>query len=105
MTLADKAWQPNRASVDKRNAETPAVHAEDRIAGGNTHIAPEGQFQAASNGVPFDGGDYWLGKQHPRASEWSIPLKSGARTASGSDGFKIGSRAEGSVRAREYGHR
>ena len=62
MTHADQAGQAHRATVDERDAETPAVHTEVGVFLHHPQIAPERQLHAARDGGAADGGDHGFGQ-------------------------------------------
>ncbi len=55
--VADEAWEAHGPAVDERHPPPAAEHAEHRRGGGDTEVAPEGEFEASGDRVPLDGGD------------------------------------------------
>ena len=66
--VADQAGQVDRAEVDERHAEAPAVHAEHGVGGDDAQVAPQRQLQPAGDGRTLDGGDHRLRQAHPRSA-------------------------------------
>jgi hypothetical protein len=70
--LPDRAREPDRAHVDQRHAKAPVEHAQRRVGGGHTKVAPQRQLEPARHRVTLDRRDHGLAECHPRRSHWTI---------------------------------
>ena len=70
--MADQARQAYRTDIHQRDAEAAAVNAEHRVARCHTQVTPEGELQAASDGIPLDGGDHRLGEHQASGPHGTI---------------------------------
>lgn len=99
MAVADEAGQADGAEVDQRNAEAAAEDAEYRIARRHAQIAPQGEFQAAGNGIALHGGHHRFRKKHPRWTHGPVAALCELVALAASDGFQVGACAKGTARA------
>ena len=51
--------------VAERDPEPAAEDTEDGVVGGHPQVAPQGELEAAGDGVALDGGDHGLGQRQP----------------------------------------
>ena len=103
MALPDEPRQAHRAAVHQRDAPASAIHAEDGVTGGYAHVAPEGEFETASDRVTLDGGDDGLVQQHARGAEGSVPVERHTVATALGDGLQVRARAEMTAGAGEHG--
>jgi hypothetical protein len=104
MAVADQPSQPDGATVHEWNAPASAVHAEDRVLGGDAQIAPRRQLEAAGDGVALDGGDDGLAQEHSCRPDRPVAIR---RDAAGSrrvfpHGFQVCPGAELAVRTAQH---
>ncbi len=99
--VANQTRQPHGAEVHQRHAEAPAIDAEGRIARGDPHVAPQGQFEATSHGVAFDRRDHRLAELEAARPHRGIAALDAVPSPSRRRFLEIESGAEGALRAGE----
>ena len=70
----DHPRQANRAAVNQGNSETPVENAEYRAFLGNSHVAPQRQFEPAANGVARYRANHRLAEGEPGWPHRAISL-------------------------------
>src|SRR5262249_34054147 len=98
---ADKASQPDVAAVDERHAPATAEDPESGVARGHAQVAPEGQLEAAGDGVAFHRRDDRLAEEHARRAERAGAALGDAVAAPLDHAAQIGAGAEAAARPLE----
>jgi hypothetical protein len=102
--VTDEPRQTHRPKVHQRNAETPAIDAEGRIARRDAQITPQGKFQSAGDGMAFDGRDDRLLELHTRWPHGGITPLDAVAAPAGSGLLQIEPGTEGATSSREDRH-
>src|SRR5207244_1318354 len=100
---ADDRRQSHRAAVEQRDAPAAVEDAHDRVLLDHAEVAPEGQLEAAGDGVARHGGDHRLAEPHARRAHGPFAVRAGVLRRRRRDGLEIEARAEGAVGAPEHG--
>src|SRR5207247_717181 len=73
--LADDRRQSHRAAVEQRDAPAAVEDAHDRVLLDHAEVAPEGQLEAASDGVARHAGDHRLAEPHARRAHGPFAVR------------------------------
>ena len=90
----DDRRQPHRSAVDERDAPPAVEDAHDRVLLDHAQVAPEGQLEAAGDGVARHGGDHRLAEPHARRAHRSLAVHPGEPPRGRGEGLQIVPRAE-----------
>src|SRR5262249_56761583 len=74
VTVTDETRQANRPLINERNPPATVKNTENGIPGCDSQVAPECEFEAASNSIAFYSGDNRIAEQHTRNAQWSIAI-------------------------------
>ena len=81
--LADQARQADRAAIDQGNTPAAAIDTEDGRLGGDTHVAPKCEFEAARHGMALHRRDHRLGGNPARGAHHALAARIVADAAAG----------------------
>src|SRR5262249_60606320 len=105
LALSNEAGQPYRAPIDQRDTPPATEHAEDGVARGDAHVAPQRQLEPAGNGVTLDGGDDGFVEQHARRAHGPVAVRCGSVAPARRDRLEVGAGTELAAGARGGGGR
>ena len=98
--VADQPRQADRAEVDERHAEAPAVDAERGVGGGDPQVAPQRQLEPAGDGRTLDRRDHRLAEAQPGRPHRARPVVADRAPVALGERLEVGAGAEVAARRR-----
>src|SRR6266699_1809047 len=80
VAVTDETRQADRPPIDEWNSPAAVIHAKNGILGSNPQVAPEREFEAASNGIALYRRNHGLAEKHARDTQRSIPILGNAQS-------------------------